>query len=227
MADQAEHPGTEAGERLAITLAGSLILHFALLFGFQIRAQDSLQARPAVIHARLAKQAIAASVQEEPSPPEEVQLQMDEALASVQPAPPAGEITSVPLPSAAPAEQPADLPGIEIPLIEDPNYYTAQEVDVHPSAIRPVRPLYPQEAAKNGVTGSVVLVLLLDEGGRVKEVSVEEALPPGLFEESAVAAFRHARFTPAQRQGRVVKSRMRIKVNYDLTDGAIPVDRAN
>lgn len=216
--------GTEAGERFALALAGSLILHFALVFGLQIRPQISSLAPATIIQARLVD---APSRQPASAPPDSlaIKLQAEEALPMPrnvsEPAPQQEQAA----PSAAPAEKNASLPTIEVPLIEDPTYYTAREVDVHPSALKAIWPAYPEEAASANVTGSVVLLLLLDEGGKVQEISVEEATPPGYFEKSAVAAFRNARFTPAQRQGRVVKSRMRIKVNYELTDRDDAIDR--
>lgn len=209
--------GAEAGERFALTLAGSLILHFALIFGLQIHPRITPQIPATVIQARLM-----------PPPPDSgepasvppdfpaIKLQAEETL-------PAPQNVSEPVPqqeqaapSAAPAEKNTSLPTIEVPLIEDPTYYTAKEVDVHPSALKVIRPAYPEEAASANVTGSVVLLLLLDEGGRVKDISVEEADPPGYFETSALEAFRRARFSPAQRGGKVVKSQMRIKVSYEL-----------
>ena len=140
--------------------------------------------------------------------------------------PPAPEPAAAsPLASAAVPEMNTHLPSIEVPLIEDPKYYPALEVDVHPTALQNIQPFYPDEAASANVTGSVVLLLLLDESGKVQELSVEEANPPGIFEQSALDAFRNARFSPAQRNGRVVKSRMRIKVAYELADGLRPVDK--
>lgn len=218
--------GTEAGERFALTLAGSLILHFALVFGLQIRSQISPPAPATIIQARLVDAPLD-SHQPESVPPDSpaIKLQTEEVLPIPQnvsePVPQQEQAT----PSAAPAEKNTSLPTIEVPLIEDPTYYTAKEVDVHPSALKVIRPAYPEEAASANVTGSVVLLLLLDEGGKVQEISVEEATPPGYFEKSAVAAFRNARFTPAQRQGRVVKSSMRIKVSYELTDRDDSIDK--
>lgn len=210
--------GTEAGERLALTLAGSLILHFALVFGLQIRPQPSSQPSPAIIQARLLDVTIDSPKPEAP-PPEvaqavEVQAQPAASPPQSESAPPPPRQTS----GAAPEEQSASLPSLDVPLIEDPTFYPALDVDVHPTALQTVQPAYPEQAAKANVAGSVILVLLLDEGGTVKDVSVEEATPPGYFEESAMAAFRHARFSPAQRGGKVVKSRMRIKVSYELTE---------
>lgn len=210
--------GTEAGERFALTLAGSIILHFALVFGLQIQPRVTPLPFPVIIQARLvdapsdSREPVSA-----PPDPQAMKLQTAAALpvpkAASEPVPPREEAT----PSAAPAEKATSLPVIEVPLIEDPTYYTAGEVDVHPSALQAIQPAYPDEAASAHVSGSVVLLLLLDEGGRVQDISVEETTPPGYFEKSAVEAFRDARFVPAQRQGRVVKSRMRIKVSYELT----------
>lgn len=209
--------GTEAGERFALTLAGSLILHFALIFGLQIRPQITPQAPEKIIQARLVD---APFVSHEPAPAAPDSPAIKQPTEEVLPSP---QNVSEPVPSqepvapsAAPAEKNSSLPTIEVPLIEDPTYYTAKEVDVHPSALKAIRPAYPDEAASADVTGSVVLLLLLDEGGQVKDISVEEAEPPGYFEASALKAFRHARFAPAQRGGKVVKSRIRIKVSYEL-----------
>lgn len=210
--------GTEAGERLALTLAGSLILHFALVFGLQIRPQPSSPPAASIIQARLVDVAVDSPppVETPPEEPQAIELQAQQVAPAPQPESPAPPPLQTS--SAAPAEASASLPSIDVPLIEDPTFYPALEVDIHPAALQAVQPVYPDEAAKANVVGSVILVLLLDEGGMVKDVSVEEATPPGYFEASAMAAFRHARFTPAQRGGKVVKSRMRIKVSYELTE---------
>jgi protein TonB len=101
-------------------------------------------------------------------------------------------------------------------LVDDPTYYTAKQLDVHPQAAQPVRPVYPDGVADAGAEGYVTLKLLIDDAGKVREVSVVDALPPGAFEESALAAFRAARFLPGQRNGRPVKSQILIKVTYEL-----------
>lgn len=215
MADPAARSGAEAAEKLALTLAASLLVHFALIFGLQIRAVPAASHAGRVIQARLVEAPKVTEVK--PPEPDTLTLQAQEPL-PLPPADPAAPEPPVEVPpaSAAAPESSANLPSIELPLIEDPTYYTAREVDVHPAALQLIQPSYPDEAASTNVTGSVVLVLLLDESGKVQELSVEEASPPGMFEQSALDAFRNARFSPAQRQGRVVKSRMRIKVNYEL-----------
>lgn len=224
--------GTAAAEKLALTLAGSLLFHFALIFGLQIQAMPAANLSATVIEARLVEASSVAT--ELPSAPviemPEADALLPQAAEAIPPPTPSPPVSAPPTPeqpaSAAAPENNAQLPSMEMPLIEDPTYYSVQEVDVHPTALQAILPPYPDEAARANVTGSVVLLLLLDEGGRVRDISVAEANPPGLFEQSALDAFRNARFSPAQRQGRVVKSRVRIKVNYELTDKNTLVDKA-
>jgi protein TonB len=228
MAVNPPHSDTATAEKLALTLAGSLILHFALIFGLQIRAVSTANQPARVIEARLVE-APGPVTAPQPAPTQVPEQEAPELQAAelIPPPPPATSTPPTPVQpaSAAAPENSADLPSIEIPLIEDPTYYPAQEVDVHPTALQAIQPHYPDEAASANATGSVVLVLLLDEGGKVRDISVEEANPPGMFDKSALDAFRNARFAPAQRHGRTVKSRMRIKITYDLTDKKDSVDK--
>jgi protein TonB len=227
--------GAAAAEKLALTLAGSMLFHFALIFGLQIRAAPAAAPSTRVIQARLveaprpntAPQAAPKQVAGPQQTPDTPALQVAKPIPPPQPAPVAAEPPAPEPPASSTApEKRADLPSIEVPLLEDPTYYPAQDVDVHPTALQSIQPAYPPEAASTGVAGSVVLLLLLDESGRVQDLSVEESYPPGMFDQSATEAFRNARFSPAQRHGRAVKSRVRIKVNYDLLGKENPVDKA-
>ncbi len=65
-----------------------------------------------------------------------------------------------------------------------------------PVPLAPVTPVYPDEAMKAGIDGSVALILTIDATGTVTDVEVEAGLPGGLTE-AAVAAARVARFSPA------------------------------
>ncbi|MFA7242476.1 MAG: energy transducer TonB [Sulfuricellaceae bacterium] len=110
------------------------------------------------------------------------------------------------------------LPAVDIPLIEDPTYYTAKQVDIHPMAVEAIKPEYPEAAAAAGIEGFVTLRLLIDATGVVREISVVEAQPPDTFETAAVNAFRNARFIAAQRNDRPVKSDVRIKVMFEIIE---------
>lgn len=97
----------------------------------------------------------------------------------------------------------------------DLTYYTARELDVQPRALQDIQPMYPPEADRLRQSGTVRLELKIEADGRVSDVSVVGADPPDVFDESARAAFAAARFSPAQKSGRPVRTRMLIEVSYD------------
>lgn len=206
----------DAVARFVLALVASLALHLALAFGVQIKAAQPMTRVQATMEVRIerapqarVKELLTVSVAdtaekkpEEPKP--------DEEKPTLQPPAPAESV-------------PAMLPTLDIPLLEDPTWYPAKQVDVHPTALYPIKPDYPDKGAERGVEGNVVLLLLIDEAGTVKEVTVMEANPEGVFEESALAAFRDARFAPAKKNGRAVKCRVVIRVSYELNDRKSPV----
>lgn len=136
------------------------------------------------------------------------------------------ESVDVPLPQqaevpGAPTE--ATGPAVQIPLVEDPEFYPARLLDVLPRPLAEVVLRYPDSAAAQDLSGRVVLLLLIDELGVVVEATVIEAEPPGYFEDAAIESFRDVLFQPAQRNGRAVKSRLPVEVTFDArTDSAKP-----
>jgi len=118
---------------------------------------------------------------------------------------------SPPIPSSQ-----ANLPTVSVPLLVDNTYYTAKEVDVHPRALQTIQPAYPEAAAAQNIQGWVLLKLKLDESGKVEEVKVADASPPGVFDQTTLDAFAKAHFAPAQKAGRAVKALVEIKVWFNL-----------
>lgn len=121
---------------------------------------------------------------------------------------------------AAGAAPPSAL--VQPPTV-DLTYYSARELDVYPAPRAPLRFEHPERAARERVGGSVRIMLLLDEAGTVDGVSVVTAEPPGYFEDKVRAVFAAARFFPARKDGRAVKSRVLINVSYDpaAAEGAL------
>jgi len=213
----------DAMDRFALALVVSLALHLALILGVQVKsAQQSVKAQPAM-EVRIERQVGKVS-SVELSTGEPTVVQMTKESEAVEPVRDQKELPPPAMP-ASPAVEQANplLPALEVPLLEDPTWYPAKQVDVHPTALYPIKPGYPEKGVELGVDGKVVLLLLIDETGVVKDVSVMEANPEGVFEESALAAFREARFVPAQKNGRAVKSRVLIRVSYELNDRNKPM----
>ncbi len=112
-------------------------------------------------------------------------------------------------------------PALELPQIEDPEFYPARQLDVLPRPLDDVALRYPVTAADQDLSGRVVLLILIDELGMVVEASVISADPPGVFEEAALESFRSVMFSPAIRHGRAVKSRLPVEVNFDAKVGSL------
>ncbi|HSJ81359.1 MAG TPA: energy transducer TonB [Thiobacillus sp.] len=119
---------------------------------------------------------------------------------------------SLPTPAAAPA---APAAAATITTAVDLTYYGARDVDVPPRALREIVPDYPDVADRERLSGTVRLQLKLEADGRIGAIEVVSASPPGVFDESAIKAFGHARFAPAQKNGRPVRALVLIEVVYD------------
>ncbi len=100
----------------------------------------------------------------------------------------------------------------------DTTWYEARQLDISPRAAQPINPVYPLEAARRGIEGTVKLLLRVDEYGVVQDVQVMEGEPPGIFDQSAVEAFRTGKFLPARKDGRPVRAQIYIRVRYELDD---------
>ena len=101
------------------------------------------------------------------------------------------------------------------PTIPDPVHYPAKDLDIYPQALNRITPVYPQVARDAQVAGSVTLLVLIDEAGRVLGTSVMDATPDGVFDQVAQQALANAAFYPAQKDGRTVRSRILIRVEFD------------
>lgn len=83
----------------------------------------------------------------------------------------------------------------------DPTYYTARSLDSYPKALTPL-----QLDAQPG-TLKVRATLFIDEAGNVNEVRAIEAIP-ATVEGAARELLLRARFTPASKDGRMVKAQV-------------------
>ena len=91
---------------------------------------------------------------------------------------------------------------------------TEESVDDGPLPIQRVSPQYPERARKKGITGKVVLSLLVSSGGSVQDLRVLESQPPGVFDESAKLAAQQWRFRPATYEGQPVAIRVTLPMSF-------------
>jgi len=205
----------DARSRLLLALGASAALHLSLIYGVAVRAPAPL-ALPLVARLQLQPPSLGAA----PAPVNVLPSPAFAAVSVARGGAPAGaEQSSMPPPGASSSRPapPTDsaLPTVTMPLLVDPTWYSAQQLDVYPRALSLAEPGYPPQAAQERIGGEVMLLLLVDERGTVEEASVAQAVPEGYFEAAAVAAFQTARFQPAQKDGRSVRSRLVVRVLFD------------
>ena len=91
-----------------------------------------------------------------------------------------------------------------------------ESVDQPPRPLTQTPMAYPPRAKAQGVTGYVLLNVLVGPTGEVEKVAVLEAQPAGVFDEAAVAGVRGWRFEPASYRGENVRVWARQKIRFDL-----------
>ena len=206
--------------RLLVACTLSLLLHLALLPGIPVYPTGGV---PRVVHPIYARLEPAAN--SDPQPREVTLIPAEKPGAPVrkdarpEPAAIKAEPKRVPGPAAT-EPAPAPIAGIGLPSSRDPTYYQAKQLDVYPQPLEPIKLNYPDRAAAQRLDGILLLLLLIDEFGVVNDASVVEARPEGYFEEDALSVFRGMRFSPAQKNGRSVKSRVLLQVSYSYGDSA-------
>jgi periplasmic protein TonB len=205
---------TRAWMRLIKAVVLSFLLHLALLVGIPVNptggvpqlVTTTITARlePASVESEPVAESVAVVPDPTPAPRADQPPKSTQAKAETKPEP----VRAVEQPASSPAS------GIEVPFIRDPTYYPAKQLDVYPQPLNPIQLDYPESAASAKVDGRLLVLLLIDEFGVVNDASIVESQPQGYFEDAALAVFRAARFSPAQKQGHAVKSRVLLQIKY-------------
>lgn len=192
-------------------VAAALLLHLALLVsGAQALGdwkREHLLPRPTLTPSTLNVRSVVAQAAASPTP---------EAPRRVL-STPTSEAAVMPL-------QPVELaqPAPPGPIFEPAVYVPRALLTVAPVARAPVLLDWPANWLTRGAYRGV-LKLYLDEQGRVERVEPDEdmALPGQLFE-TAREAFMAASFSPGELNGQAVKTVMRVEVEFDDGERALP-----
>jgi protein TonB len=128
------------------------------------------------------------------------------------------------------AEQPAqDMPQINIPQLDVPlvggegmfigNFQQVDktaEGDIIPVVV--IRPMYPRDAAIDGIEGWVKLEFTITATGTVKDARVIDANPARIFNREAVRAILKWKFKPRVVDGVAVERRATQIIDFNLHD---------
>ncbi|GAB2180549.1 hypothetical protein DLREEDagrD3_07720 [Denitratisoma sp. agr-D3] len=98
-------------------------------------------------------------------------------------------------------------------LIAGPWYYPARYLHRHVTPLRPIWPDYP--AAAQNTAGSVTLLLLVNEEGKVDRYRIESAEPPGVFDDAVIRAFTGETYAPGLIAGMPVKGQLQAEVSFE------------
>ncbi len=104
---------------------------------------------------------------------------------------------------------PARAEGERLPKIGEYIY-----VEEMPEALTRVAPVYPLAAMRAGVSGTVVLQVLVGKDGRVRDVRVAHSIPP--LDTAAVAAVLQWTFKPAMNMGRPLAVWVQVPVRFSI-----------
>lgn len=122
--------------------------------------------------------------------------------------------TSVPV-SAITEPVPAPAPALESALPEGEYYYHYYEVDTKSDFVDST----PLESLEKIISFNFEVKIkarvLINETGRVDSVAVLEAEPTILYNEAAINALLQSRFSPAEINGRKVKSQKILEIIFD------------
>lgn len=94
---------------------------------------------------------------------------------------------------------------------------TDDTVDVQPRPIVQTPMRYPPRAKASGVTGYVLLSVLIGPTGQVEKVKVLESQPAGVFDDVAVGGVQSWKFEPASYRGENVRVWAKQRVRFDLS----------
>lgn len=94
--------------------------------------------------------------------------------------------------------------------------FDVADLEKKPEAVSQVAPAYPPELRKAKIEGLVTLVFILGEEGRVEEPRVENSTRQE-FEKPALEAIRKWRFRPGQKDGKPVRSYIRIPMRFRVS----------
>jgi TonB family protein len=87
----------------------------------------------------------------------------------------------------------------------------------HPKLLKKVSPVYPKEAAREGIEGLVKIEATADENGDVVDAKVlPSENPRPLLEEAALAAVRQWKYEPFLKDGKAVPVTFTVTMNFAL-----------
>lgn len=97
----------------------------------------------------------------------------------------------------------------------DDTVYT--KVDENPVPVKTPPPRYPDSLKREGVSGVVAVVIVIDEKGNIINSSISKSSNVE-FERPALEAVKNWKFKPAKKDGNPVKVRVTIPLRFNVEE---------
>jgi len=153
----------------------------------------------------------------EPEKPEEKQVEPQLAESMPQQVPLSADL-DIALGAGGALKGFGDVRALTTPQDIKEETFDVSELEKKPEPVSQVAPAYPRELAKNKIEGSVTLVFVLSEEGRVEDARVENSSRPE-FEKPSLDAIRKWRFRPGMKGGQAVRTYVRIPMRFRVPSG--------
>ena len=93
--------------------------------------------------------------------------------------------------------------------------FDINDLDKKPKSVKQVAPMYPMDATRRGLSGYVNAQFVIDQRGNVVSVKVISSSDQ-IFEKSTVDALRQWKFTPGEKNGRIVTTRAEVRIPFEI-----------
>jgi periplasmic protein TonB len=139
-----------------------------------------------------------------------------------QPPPPRPTAARLTLPFEVAPRLPAGPGSLTLPAFDlsamnlHQDIFEAGDLDRRLVAVSRMPPVYPLNARRSGIQGWVTVRFIVNEQGRVKEITIREAEPPGVFDESVIRCVGAWRFQPGTVDGGPVKVWAETTLRFEL-----------
>lgn len=112
-----------------------------------------------------------------------------------------------------------DLPPLETAALHIPGPQEAFGIGDLDGPLTPlgrIPPVYPMAAKRRGVQGRVKVKFVVNEQGAVERITIVDAKPPGVFDQSVIRCVSKWRFKPGTVEGLPVKAWVETTVRFEL-----------
>ncbi len=126
------------------------------------------------------------------------------------------DLQRVPVPTDMSALADIPLAAVDFAAMNLGDVFDADDLDKPLIPVSRVPPFYPLQAKRASVEGWVDIEFMVNEQGRVTDIRIIDAQPPGVFEQSVRKAVSGWRFQPGTVMGEPVKTRVATTIRFEL-----------